>query len=112
MTQAFLGEHHITIKKQNIKRNMKKVLAIAYWLFAINCFSQTTSFINYGMDQGLVQNQVRSITQDNEGNLFVGTIAGLSKYNGTEWTSYTKSTNLAEDWVTCSYKDKDGNIWF
>ncbi|MHB8400911.1 MAG: ligand-binding sensor domain-containing protein, partial [Bacteroidia bacterium] len=75
-------------------------------------FAQTTSFINYGMDQGLVQNQVQSITQDNEGNLFVGTIAGLSKYNGTEWVSYTKATNLAEDWITCSFNDKDGNIWF
>ena len=74
--------------------------------------AQTTSFINFGMDQGLVQNQVQSITQDNDGNLWVGTIAGLSKYNGTVWTSYTKNSNLAEDWVTCSYKDKDGNIWF
>jgi ligand-binding sensor domain-containing protein/serine phosphatase RsbU (regulator of sigma subunit) len=74
--------------------------------------AQTTSFINYGMDQGLVQSQVQSITQDNEGNLFVGTIAGLSKYNGTQWISYTKNTDLAEDWITCSFKDKDGNIWF
>lgn len=78
--------------------------------FLVN--AQTTSFINYGMDQGLIQNQVQSITQDNEGNLFIGTIAGLSKYNGTQWTSYTKNTNLSEDWVTCSFKDKDGNIWF
>ena len=92
-----------------MKRRICITLAI---LLNILVNAQTTSFINYGMDQGLVQNQIQSITQDNEGNLFVGTIAGLSKYNGTQWTSFTKNTNLAEDWITCSYKDKDGNIWF
>jgi ligand-binding sensor domain-containing protein len=80
-------------------------------LIAFITQAQTTSFISYGMEQGLVQNQVQSITQDNDGNLWVGTIAGLSKYNGTTWINFTKNTNLAEDWITCSYKDKDGNIW-
>jgi ligand-binding sensor domain-containing protein len=90
----------------------KKIILMILSCWCAFMQAQTTSFINYGMDQGLVQNQVQSITQDNEGNLWVGTIAGLSKYNGTVWTSFTKNTNLAEDWVTCSYKDKDGNIWF
>ena len=90
----------------------RKILISIAFLLSILVNAQTTSFINYSMDQGLVQNQIQSITQDNEGNLFVGTIAGLSKYNGTQWTSYTKNTNLAEDWITCSFKDKDGNIWF
>ncbi len=74
--------------------------------------AQTTSFISYGMDQGLAQGQVQSLTQDNEGNLWIGTIAGLTKYNGTKFISYTKNQGLAEDWVTCSYKDAAGNIWF
>ncbi|HXD94054.1 MAG TPA: two-component regulator propeller domain-containing protein [Bacteroidia bacterium] len=90
----------------------RKILISLAFLLSILVNAQTTSFINYSMDQGLVQNQIQSITQDNEGNLFVGTIAGLSKYNGTQWISYTKNTNLAEDWITCSFKDKDGNIWF
>ena len=90
----------------------RKIFLAVLVLLSVFINAQTTSFINYGMDQGLVQNQVQSIAQDNEGNLFVGTIAGLSKYNGTQWISYTKNTNLAEDWITCSYKDKDGNIWF
>jgi len=90
----------------------RKIVLLWMVLLSILVNAQTTSFINYGMDQGLVQNQIQSITQDNDGNLFVGTIAGLSKYNGTQWTSYTKATNLAEDWITCSFKDRDGNIWF
>ncbi len=74
--------------------------------------AQTTSFITLGSDQGLIQSQVQSITQDNEGNLWVGTIAGLTKYNGTKCYNYTMKDGLAEDWITTSYKDDLGNIWF
>ncbi|MGZ3902231.1 MAG: two-component regulator propeller domain-containing protein [Bacteroidia bacterium] len=90
----------------------RKIFLMILGCMCVLLQAQTTSFINYGMDQGLVQNQVQSISQDNEGNLWVGTIAGLSRYNGTNWVSYTKNANLSEDWVTCSFKDKEGNMWF
>ncbi|MBS1647985.1 MAG: SpoIIE family protein phosphatase [Bacteroidetes bacterium] len=89
-----------------------KIFTLLHLLLSLCVVAQTTSFINYNMDNGLVQNQVQSITQDKDGNLWTGTIAGLSKYNGTQWVSYTKNKGLAEDWVTCSYKDKEGYIWF
>jgi len=89
----------------------KRIITLLFIMLAAWINAQTTSFISYGMEQGLVQNQVQSITQDNDGNLWIGTIAGLSKYNGTQWYNYTKNTDLAEDWITCTYKDKDGNIW-
>ncbi|MEO6883611.1 MAG: two-component regulator propeller domain-containing protein [Bacteroidia bacterium] len=74
--------------------------------------AQTTSFIHYGVEQGLPQSQVQSIVQDNEGNLWIGTLSGLTKYNGRTFKTYSKKDGLAEDWVTTSYKDKNGNIWF
>ncbi|MEW6469217.1 MAG: two-component regulator propeller domain-containing protein [Bacteroidota bacterium] len=74
--------------------------------------AQRTSFIEYGIEQGLVQSQVQSIVQDNDGNLWIGTLGGLSKYNGKSFTSYSKKDSLAEDWVTTAYKDKNGNLWF
>ncbi|MBL4654658.1 MAG: SpoIIE family protein phosphatase, partial [Bacteroidia bacterium] len=48
----------------------------------------------------------------NDGQLWLGTIAGLSVYNGIEFKTLTKRDGLAEDWVTASFKDKDGNLWF
>jgi ligand-binding sensor domain-containing protein/serine phosphatase RsbU (regulator of sigma subunit) len=98
---------------------MKKIynLSIALlltWLMlyckALN--AQTTSFIYYGVEQGLSQSQVQCITQDNDGNLWVGTLSGLTKYNGHEFKVYSRKDSLAEDWVTSSCKDKKGNIWF
>jgi ligand-binding sensor domain-containing protein len=74
--------------------------------------SQTTSFIYYGAEQGLSQSQVQTITQDDDGNLWVGTLSGLTKYNGHEFKTYSRKDSLAEDWITASCKDKNGNIWF
>ena len=74
-------------------------------------FSQTTSFMNYGMEQGLSHAQVQSIIQDNDGNLWIGTISGLIKYNGREFKTYTRNNDsLAENWVTTFCKDKNGNL--
>lgn len=74
--------------------------------------AQTTSFIHYGVEQGLVQSQVQSLIQDKNGNLWIGTLAGLSKYNGREFTNYSRKNGLAEDWITCSYQDTSGDLWF
>jgi ligand-binding sensor domain-containing protein/serine phosphatase RsbU (regulator of sigma subunit) len=74
--------------------------------------AQTTSFINYGVEQGLSQSQVQTITQDNDGNLWIGTLAGLTKYNGRSFSTFTKKNGMAEDWVTASYKDSQGDLWF
>jgi ligand-binding sensor domain-containing protein/serine phosphatase RsbU (regulator of sigma subunit) len=89
------------------------------WLFLLLSFlfvsktkAQTTSFITYAMEQGLIQNQVESIIQDDEGNLWISTIAGLTRYDGSKFVSYTKNQGLAEDWITTSFKDSRGNLWF
>ena len=41
--------------------------------------AQTTSFIYYGVEQGLSQSQVQDLAQDDDGNLWIGTLSGLTK---------------------------------
>lgn len=97
---------------------MKTARSRSFLLLAalLSCFrllqAQTTSFIYYGVEQGLPQSQVQCITQDNDGNLWVGTLSGLARYNGREFRIYSRIDSLAEDWVTSLCKDKSGNIWF
>src|ERR1035437_6998418 len=88
------------------------LLLIGLVLYNHSLQSQTTSFIYYGLEQGLSQSQIQGITQDNDGNLWVGTLSGLTKYNGKEFKVYSRKDSLAEDWVTTLCKDKKGNIWF
>ncbi len=89
-------------------------LHLAAWLVLSGgaLYAQTTSFIQFGAENGLVQSQVQTIMQDDDGNLWIGTLGGLSKYNGLGFVSYTKKDSMAEDWVTSSYKDNSGNLWF
>ncbi|MBN8703710.1 MAG: hypothetical protein J0M08_11640 [Bacteroidetes bacterium] len=82
-------------------------------LFSISILnSQTTAFSFYGVEHGIAQAQIQALQQDNDGNLWIGTLGGLTKYNGKQFVNYTKKQGLAEDWVTCSYKDKEGNLLF
>lgn len=73
--------------------------------------AQTTSFIYYGVEQGLSQSQVQDLAQDDDGNLWIGTLSGLTKYNGQEFKTFSRKDSLAEDWVTAMCKDIKGNIW-
>ena len=85
---------------------------VAILIFFIKgSFAQTTGFLYFGKDQGLAHNQVTSIVQDNDGALYAGTMAGLSKFDGNRFVSFGKNEGLAEQWVTSLLKDKKGNIW-
>jgi ligand-binding sensor domain-containing protein/serine phosphatase RsbU (regulator of sigma subunit) len=88
------------------------VLPALFFITAGMLHAQTTSFIHYGVEQGLAQSQVQVVEQDNEGNLWIGTLAGLTRYNGRTFQTFTRKDSLAEDWITSVCKDKDGNMWF
>lgn len=98
----------------NMKKSSSLLLLLGgliAWLWPMSTHAQTTSFIYYGIEQGLSQSQVQCITQDDDGNLWIGTLSGLTKYNGKEFVTYSRIDSLAEDWVTSLCKDKKGNIW-
>ena len=92
---------------------------IVYFVVLLQCLmlyskplhSQTTSFIYYGVEQGLSQSQVQDLVQDDDGNLWIGTLSGLTKYNGQEFKTFSRKDSLAEDWITAMCKDVKGNIW-
>ncbi|MFA6151859.1 MAG: two-component regulator propeller domain-containing protein [Chitinophagaceae bacterium] len=57
--------------------------------------------------------RVYSINEDNNGNIWVGTIdAGVWKYDGSNLTNYTNKNGLTGNAVNTIYKDKTGELWF
>ena len=57
--------------------------------------------------------RVWSITDDKEGNLWIGTIdAGVWKFDGKTLTNYTTKDGLGIDFITTIYKDKNDGLWF
>ncbi|MBL4578789.1 MAG: hypothetical protein JKX74_09970, partial [Flavobacteriales bacterium] len=75
-------------------------------------FAQTISFTHFDTEDGLPQAQVQTIQQDWNGNLWIGTMSGLSQYNGRTFANYTRGDSLAEDWITTSLMDSRGDLWF
>src|SRR3990167_6915715 len=74
--------------------------------------SQTNNFLYYGIEKGLPQSGIYNIAQDNKGNLWLGTMDGVSKYNGQTFKNYNKNQGMAENWITACYVDSKGNLWF
>jgi signal transduction histidine kinase/ligand-binding sensor domain-containing protein len=71
--------------------------------------SQQYNFREYS--DGLAQPYVYSIIQDNNGYLWIGTGNGLSRYDGFNFKSFTTRDSLADNFITCSYKNGN-DVWF
>jgi ligand-binding sensor domain-containing protein len=72
-----------------------------------------TDFEKYPIGKPGLLSRVWSITEDNEGRLWFGTIDnGVWLYDGKTFTNYTTQDGLAIDAIWCIYKDKNGKLWF
>lgn len=91
---------------------MIRILVISLFLL-VNTFlsAQVVSFVKYGVENGLIQSQVQAFEQDDYGRLWVGTISGISVYDGVYFNNLTTKDSLAENWVTAMLKTKNGDMW-
>ncbi|MCH8295306.1 SpoIIE family protein phosphatase, partial [Candidatus Poribacteria bacterium] len=68
--------------------------------------------ITYTMADGLADDKVKSIVEDNAGNLWVGTFAGLCRFDGKQFITYATAEGLSSLQHQCSAKDINGHLWF
>ena len=62
---------------------------------------------------GLVHNNMRSIFQDREGNLWFGAVGGgVSRYDGHTFTTFNTFDGLAHNIVLSIFEDREGTLWF
>ena len=83
-------------------------------LIAISFISnaQQYNFINYTVEDGLAQNQVFDIAQDNDGYLWIATAGGVSRFDGKEFVNFTKREGLYKNLIKCVFIDNSGLVWF
>lgn len=74
--------------------------------------AQTYYFDSYGVAEGLAQSTIYDIIQDENDYLWLGTRAGVSRFNGKEFNNYTIENGLAENGVRTILIDDRGYIWF
>lgn len=72
-----------------------------------------TEFIASGKSVIGTLARIYSITEDDLGNIWVGTVdSGVWKYDGTSLINFTTKDGLSSNAVNTIYKDQDGLLWF
>lgn len=71
-----------------------------------------TSFTNFTTKDGLCDNHTSTIIQVKDGNILIGTKAGICTYDGKSFSSYFETDSLKNLRITTLLEDRDGHIWF
>ena len=88
------------------------VYVAALWLAEFNiCLGQKYTFSQYGIADGLIQSQVNTIAQDKDHSLWIGTYGGVTHYDGSEYTAYTRANRLPNDFIYTVFIDKNNIKW-
>lgn len=87
------------------------LVLLCCWLFSISSFGQQGSFKHYNIQEGLIQSQVFSFTQDQRDFLWMATVGGLAIFDGTDWEYLTKNDGLPSNTIHNIYKDSRNRIW-
>jgi signal transduction histidine kinase/ligand-binding sensor domain-containing protein len=71
-------------------------------------------FVNYTTKEGLNSHNVRCFTEDNAGQIYIGTSRGVDRLDPqtNSMKSYTIADGLANSFITCAFRDDTGNLWF
>ena len=73
---------------------------------------QQLFFKQFSVSEGLAQSTVFKVIQDRNDIYWLGTQAGVSRFDGTAFTNYSSENGLAENGVRAICEDHLGNIWF
>lgn len=89
---------------------------IAITLLALLCTAvvlraQNFNLSKFGNAQGLPQNYIYSLVQDNSGFVWIGMAEGLSRYDGIHFTNYFTRDSLSDNYISKMLIDTDGQLW-
>lgn len=120
---VFLLIRLIRYKRENHKRSWKNAGLFLFIVAAIGIFSkseivmaeeQSTDYdsymqTEYSKEEGLLSGEANDIEQTKDGKLWIGTYAGLFKYDGTKFTLFNDVSSVKN--VNCLYVDEEGRLW-
>jgi signal transduction histidine kinase/ligand-binding sensor domain-containing protein len=79
-----------------------------------NLSAEAPRFVYYRTENGLASNNVRSVAEDNFGQIYVGTARGVDRITpgSGQIKHYTTNDGLAGDFVSTVFRASDGALWF
>ena len=101
-------------------KELKKILTMVCIISFISISTsyaniiENFNFKNITIEDGLSQSTVKTIYQDSKGYIWVGTDAGLNKYNGYEFKQYKhdeyNKNSISDNYIIDIAEDKNGRI--
>ncbi|MCC6370064.1 MAG: hypothetical protein IT236_03560 [Bacteroidia bacterium] len=76
-----------------------------------NLYSQKYNFVNWTVEDGLIQSQASFICQDSYRQLWIGTEGGICKFDGKKFTGYSVQEGLINNHINQLYCAANGNLW-
>jgi hypothetical protein len=96
----------------NIRVSVKRAFCIIYLLSILTILSgQNYPIREYTVRDGLPHNQVKQITQDSRGFLWIVTRNGISRFDGVEFRNYFRKDGLLSNVNNNIFEDNAGNVW-
>lgn len=89
------------------------ILVILLWILFLSpeIKAQTYTLKRLGVEDGLSNNYVVDITQDNQGCIWLATESGLNRFDGNAFTIYKKNNSgLSGNELNTLYYDKEENV--
>ncbi len=94
---------------------MIRFFYILLFFLPANCFAEDLKFKHLSIEDGLSQNAVYEIIQDQHGFMWFGTLNGLNRYDGYSFKHYIHepfdSTSLSGNTITELMEDSRGYLW-
>lgn len=82
-------------------------------LFPVSkAYCQNPIYKNYSVSDGLPSQVVYCSMQDDDGYMWFGTTAGVSRFDGKEFKNFTVKDGLTDNDILKIYKDSKGRLWF
>ena len=87
-------------------------LGLAHITGQLGNFSVTT-YTKQNTSNGLINNDIKSLYQTEDGHWWVGTLFGISEFDGSTWTKYTvaNTIGLASNDIRDFYEDDDNTLY-
>ncbi|NEU07379.1 hypothetical protein GZH53_03545 [Flavihumibacter sp. R14] len=98
----------------NPGENIPKIVILAIFILCCSqkLLAQRFNFTQYNIEDGLIQSQVRALAQSPSHHLWIATQGGISRFDGTQFHSLTRSENgLAGMVITSVVSDNKGRIF-
>ena len=74
--------------------------------------AQQLYFDQFSVSDGLAQSTIYKIIQDHNDLYWMGTVEGVTRFDGVEFVNYSSADGLAENGVRSICEDRQGQIWF